>query len=119
MEKFPIWATQDRNFYIAFAIALFLILIYSCLAPTAPKSLIDTLEDITSIGIFSITFTFFYTEGIDMFLRQAFREEGRKEGKKEIAEKIKTLQEDGVDPKDTLEIIIKDVTGQELDQKSV
>ena len=83
MRKSPIWATEDPEYFISFAVALFLILIYSYLESPVSKSLIDTIKNITSIGIFSITFTFFFTEGIGMFLKRIFKEEGRIEGREE------------------------------------
>ena len=67
------------------------------LAPDTPKPPIETIRDITAIGIFSITITFFFLESADMFLKQAIKQEAIKEERERLANLLREDLEENAD----------------------
>ena len=103
---------KDRETFVAFASPIFYVsaICYLFFKET-PLVSIKTAQDITAIGIFAVTLTFFLLEIKDMFYGQAMKQIGQEERDSEIARKIHDLQEKGIDPKEVLEIITKDLNG--------
>ncbi|MDE2887883.1 MAG: hypothetical protein OXR72_06685 [Gemmatimonadota bacterium] len=67
---------QDQSLFIGISVWVFIIGSVCDLTPDTPKPQIEVIQSITSIGLFSITVTFFFLGGAKMFLRQGFIEEG-------------------------------------------
>ena len=108
MDLIP--SARDRELFVAVANPIFY-LSTICYIVTRETSILSvkTAQDITAIGIFSITFTFFLLEIKDMFyaqaVRQIRREEGREEGREEMSRIVEAALEEnpGISGKELLQ----------------
>ncbi len=85
MDLIP--SARDRELFVAVAIPIFY-LSTVCYIATRETSILSvkTAQDITAIGVFSITITFFLLEIKDMFYGRAMKQIGREERDREISE---------------------------------
>ena len=93
MDLIP--AARDRELFVAVANPIFY-LSTICYIATRETSILSvkTAQDITAIGIFSITITFFLLEIKDMFYGQAMKQIGREEGRREISQIVENALEE-------------------------
>ncbi len=85
MDLIP--SARDRELFVAVANPIFY-LCTICYIATRETSILSVkaAQDITAIGIFSITITFFLLEIKDMFYGQAMKQIGREERDREISQ---------------------------------
>ncbi|MDE2999713.1 MAG: hypothetical protein OXU79_11610 [Gemmatimonadota bacterium] len=119
----PIWGVKDRELYINIAVWLFVIGIICQFVPDPEKFrfTVSKLENIVTIGLFSIIAAFFFLEGRDMILGQAIRQETRKETRQEtineFAKRIDELRKNGKETYEELDNIVKDMREQYSNKK--
>ena len=70
---------------------------------------VTVLENIVTIGLFSIIATFFFLECKDMILGQAIRQGARQETINEFAKRIDELRKNGQETYEELDNIVKDM----------
>ena len=85
MDLIP--SARDRELFVAVAIPIFY-LSTICYIATRETSIfsVKTAQDITALGVFSITVTFFLLEIKDMFYGRAMKQIGREERDREISQ---------------------------------
>lgn len=105
--------------FINIAVWLFAIGIICQFVPDPGKFrfTVTVLENIVTIGLFSIIAAFFFLEGKDMILGQAIRQGARQETIDEFAKRIDELRKNGKETYEELDNIVKDMREQYSDKK--
>ena len=78
---------------------------------------VTVLENIVTIGLFSIIAAFFFLEGRDMILGQAIRQGARQETINEFAKRIDELRKNGNETYEEIDNIVKDMREQYSEKK--